>query len=201
MNSNETVCIVGRIDCTKVTLIRYILQELKKRKENKYDYNIVLAFETPFEFYIDELIKKNAEIMNYSKSPLIYIEDSKGSQNIIGNFEEFMKWAILNFSYYEDRNHESFKDHTIAYINKYVLNRGYKYAFLDIKYNSVSFKVVVELFHNICPQASINFLGLCKGFVNQDKDNICYKGTKLDRIVPNGWIQGGRIKASNLHNN
>ena len=70
-----TIKIVGRMDCTKTTLCRQIVEDLYSKKINKnVKFEFVIAFETPFEFMIEEIKKENLEFINYTNSPVIYIE-------------------------------------------------------------------------------------------------------------------------------
>lgn len=189
---NNTVHIVGRLDCNKTTLVRLLIEELKKKKENNNEYDIVLAFETPFESYMLDLIKRNVDVLKYNKSPFIYTENS-GEIDIIGNFDEFLKWSIAKYSFYEDRDPDSLNEFTLANLEKYIESREHQYAFIDINDSQRTFRVVFELFNSICPKTVANFMALCKGFINSGFKKVSMKGSKIPRIVKNGFIHCGKI--------
>jgi hypothetical protein len=68
------VKILGTLDCSKVNLCRLIVEELMKTPNSNAIFEFILAFETPFEQYRDELLKENTEFLKFPSSPIIYIE-------------------------------------------------------------------------------------------------------------------------------
>jgi hypothetical protein len=73
-NSNiPHIFIIGRLDCTKLTLCRQIVEDLLKKNVN-LKFEFVMAFETPFEIYREGLIKENIEFLEYPNSPIIFIQ-------------------------------------------------------------------------------------------------------------------------------
>ena len=49
-----------------------------------------------------------------------------------------------------------------------------------------------KLFCDLCPKTVDNFRSLCTGEkFTQDNERICYAGSCIHRVVPNGWIQAG----------
>lgn len=68
------IYIVGKLDCPKVTQCRQIVEDMMKKKVSSVKFEFVLAFETPFELYRDDLLKENSDFLKYQESPIIYIQ-------------------------------------------------------------------------------------------------------------------------------
>lgn len=83
INILTQIYIVGKLDCPKISLCKQIVNELEIRKIGDYKFEFVLAFETPFEFHVEELVKENLEFLEYKESPIIYIQ-------VCSNFEIYI---------------------------------------------------------------------------------------------------------------
>lgn len=69
------IFIAGRLDCPKLTLCRQVVDDLLK-KNISVKFEFVIAFETPFEIYKEELIKENIEFLEFPNSPIIFLQVS-----------------------------------------------------------------------------------------------------------------------------
>jgi len=71
-----------------------------------------------------------------------------------------------------------------------------KYCFMELSCEGKNYeKIIIELFNNICPKTSRNFLELCKGKTkNKMGESLSYEGTLINRIVKDGYIQAGDLK-------
>lgn len=68
-------------------------------------------------------------------------------------------------------------------------------AYLDIEMDGKSLgRIVVGLFGDVTPKAVENFISLCKcdkGKAQLTGKDLCYKGSKIHRVIPNFMFQGG----------
>lgn len=68
---------------------------------------------------------------------------------------------------------------------------------MDFNYQDRSIgRIVLELYKNILPKTCENFRLLCtgeKGRSDETATKLHYKNTIINRIVEQGWIQGGDI--------
>ena len=76
------------------------------------------------------------------------------------------------------------------------LNEKTAYAFMEISLNGDYMgKVIFELFTDICPKSTERFLDLCSRSFHYDKImNVSYEDSKIDRIVKEGFVEGGEIE-------
>lgn len=60
--------------------------------------------------------------------------------------------------------------------------------------------ILLQLFKNLCPRTCANFKALCTGEEGECYPGVfmSYCGTKLHRLVVNGWIQGGGMPCVKL---
>ncbi len=107
---------------------------------------------------------------------------------------------IKNFEYYEERDYNSLAGLTQQKLKNYMAANNNKYCFFDVSVNGeVQEKIIFELFNNKCPLTSNNFLSICRGIkATNSNELISYQNSLLDRIVKNGYIQGGDL--SHLRN-
>lgn len=71
-----------------------------------------------------------------------------------------------------------------------------KYCFLNFSVEGETIKeqVIVELFYDICPITSKNFFEICSNIAcNEKRERLTYTNTEINRIVKNGYIQGGDL--------
>jgi peptidylprolyl isomerase len=68
-------------------------------------------------------------------------------------------------------------------------------AYLDIEMDGKALgRIVVGLFGDVAPKAVENFVALCKCDRGKGKltgKDLCYKNSKIHRVVPNFMLQGG----------
>ena len=81
----DTLVILGRIDCPKLTHCRALISNiLDKITSKNMKTHFVICFETQFESLRNYLLKKNLGFIDYPDSPIIYIQQPSGDKIIIG---------------------------------------------------------------------------------------------------------------------
>jgi hypothetical protein len=102
---------------------------------------------------------------------------------------------VLNCSFFVDQEPKSFLEMNKLHLQKYVSANGNKYCYIDFQHeNKKMDRVIFELFYLECPKTCENFLQLCKGLLmNSNKEKLTYENTKINRVVKNGYIQGGHM--------
>ena len=105
----DTLVILGRIDCPKLTHCRVLISNiLDKISSKNMNTHFVICFETQFKSLRNYLIKQNLGFIDYPNSPIIYIQEASGNKKIIGSLEEFQKYVIQNLNYHDTLRTEEF---------------------------------------------------------------------------------------------
>jgi len=76
------------------------------------------------------------------------------------------------------------------------------YCFIELICEGKQYdKIIIELFNIDCPKTCSNFLHLCKGkSKNINGETLTYEGTIINRIVKDGYIQGGELIRTGVSN-
>ena len=196
----DTLVILGRIDCPKVTHCRVLISKiLDKISEKKMKTHFVACFETQFENLRNYLLKQDLGFIDFQDSPIIYIQETSGNKKIIGSLDEFQKYIIKEFNYHDVLKTEDFVDETKKSLKEFLESNGNKYVCFNIKIEGEENNdniVVLELFHKQLPLTCDNFYNLCIGNKNDDGTELSYKGSLIHRISRNSFIQGGDIRVN-----
>jgi hypothetical protein len=105
--------------------------------------------------------------------------------------DEFLKYLVSEYGHYEERSDNYFKEANRSLLSNYMISNGNKYCYFNFAMGEKSLgKVVFELFYNDCPKTCDNFISLCKG-----DTKLSYKSSTFNRVVSNGFIQGGDISS------
>ena len=195
----DTLVILGRIDCPKLTHCRVLISNiLDKITSKNMKTHFVICFETQFESLRNYLLKQNLGFIDYPNSPIIYIQEASGKKKIIGSLEEFQKYVIQNFNYHDTLRTEDFIEETKKSLKSFLDTNGNKYVYFNFSIegeeNSDKNKVVLELFNKDLPLTSENFYKLCVGCKNEEGTDLSYKGSLVHRISKNSFIQSGDIR-------
>ena len=147
-----------------------------------------------------QFLKKNANNLkgdfyeHNQASTLIYLDD----KTYIGDSDQFTQWALYNYTHLDKNGlihyNKQAKDAYEEAINN---SKTRKYASMTISSHGQTETVVFELFNDIAPRTSENFLSLCQGYKRKsDGEELSYVGSDIHRIVPGMFIQGGKLKVS-----
>jgi len=186
------ITLAGRNDDPYFLQCKTALSFIKKK--DPYVSSIELSFfETEWEQYLFDLQKAYGKLfLNHQSSPLVYLNDFE----YIGGAAEFLSYADEHYDYRDSNNFSSYIqicDNTLKKI--YNDNPYRKYCYMDIKIEkSVPITVVFELYCDIAPITCHNFIELCKGFKDHKDRDVSYKKSKIHRVVPQVFVQGGNIK-------
>ena len=195
----DTLVILGRIDCPKLTHSRALISNiLDKISSKSMKTHFVICFETQFESLRNYLLKQNLGFIDYPDSPIIYIQAASGEKKIIGSLDEFQKYVIKTFNYHDTLRTEDFVEETKKSLKNFLDTNGNKYVYFDFSIegeeNTIKNKVVLELFNKELPLTSENFFKLCTGCKNEEGTDLSYKGSLVHRISKNSFIQSGDIR-------
>ena len=197
--AEDTIVILGRIDCPRLTHCRTLISNiLDKISAKNMKTHFVICFETQFESLRNYLLKQNLGFIDYPNSPIIYIQEVSRNKKIIGSLEEFQKYVIQNFNYHDTLRTEDFIEETKKSLKSFLDTNGNKYVYFNFSIedeeNSDKNKVVLELFNKDLPLTSENFYKLCVGCKNEEGTDLSYKGSLVHRISKNSFIQSGDIR-------
>ena len=194
----DTIVILGRIDCPKVTHCRELISKiLDKISSKKMKTHFVTCFETQFENLRNYLLKQDLGFIDFQDSPIIYIQEPSGHKKIIGSLGEFQKYIIKEFNYHDVLKTEDFVEETKKSLKEFLETNGNKYVCFNINIEGEENEnniVVLELFHKELPLTCENFYKLCIGCQNEEGTELSYKGSLIHRISKNSFIQGGDIR-------
>ena len=194
----DTLVILGRIDCPKVTHCRELISKiLDKISSKKMKTHFVTCFETQFENLRNYLLKQDLGFIDFQDSPIIYIQETSGHKKIIGSLSEFQKYIIKEFNYHDVLKTEDFVEETKKSLKEFLETNGNKYVCFNINIEGEENEnniVVLELFHKELPLTCENFYKLCIGCQNEEGTELSYKGSLIHRISKNSFIQGGDIR-------
>ena len=197
----DTLVILGRIDCPRLTHCRALISNiLDKITAKNMKTHFVICFETQFESLRNYLLKQNLGFIDYADSPIIYIQEVSGTKTIIGSLSEFQKYVIKTFNYHDTLKTEDFVEETKKSLKNFLDTNGNKYVYFNFSIegedDSVKNIVVLELFNKDLPLTSENFYKICTGCKNEEGTSLSYKGSLVHRISKNSFIQSGDIRVN-----
>eukprot|EP00667_Euglena_gracilis_P018754 EG_transcript_19946 len=96
---------------------------------------------------------------------------------------------------------ESYRNQAVRRYHRFLARTGHTFCWFSVSINNVPIEppIVFELFTDLCPRTCENFRHLCLGDRPDTQGDdprairLHYKGTRVFRIVKDGWLQGGDI--------
>ncbi|XP_035000079.1 probable inactive peptidyl-prolyl cis-trans isomerase-like 6 [Hippoglossus stenolepis] len=193
MPSKSHIEIVGLIKESPFHVAKSIAQGLKQKFPEAFlRPSIQALFELDWDTYLCEKKRElRGEVWQYSSSLMCFLNGS-----LLGDEKDFAGWAKTHWDFALTRPPAFYEALTEDYYTKHLQNSGHQFVFMDIEIaGEAAGRLLFELFSDICPKTSENFKELCTGErgLSQSGFPLCYKGSLIHRVVPNGWVQGGDI--------
>ena len=108
-----TIYILGRYDRPRLTHCKALISDLISKNPSFQKVEFITCFETQFDLYRDELMKENLSFVNYTYSPIIYLQNEENKcKKIIGSLEEFQTFLVQNYNYHDMRQTVDFNEET-----------------------------------------------------------------------------------------
>lgn len=136
--------------------------------------------------------------MRYHKrlpSPILIVNDKEYMRTPA----EFFDRLLAQYDYIDRTPLPLYKRLSVIKLERYLRSTGRKYAFIDffVKHpkHPTPYRVIFELYNDLLPKTVQNFADILEGkHKNSSGKTLTYRGSKIHRIQPNGFIQGGDIE-------
>lgn len=141
--------------------------------------SVSAMWQTDWDAYVAERVLTLEGATEHNSSPIVYFNGS----SYIGGLQQFVDWAADNYDFEELFEAAKYAEVAREATKAMMTSTGHQFAYVDFSTGAKSpSRVVIELFTDVCPVASENFLALCAGG---------YVGTLVHRVVKGGWVQMG----------
>lgn len=189
---NVKITVAGRLDDPNFHKCWQVAQKLEEDFYGEVTLECFYFFETQWEEYLRKTANRLKDAFYLHKaSPLVFLND----RDYVGDAEKFMEWSLLTFKVRDDQGRKVFEEAAKNFYCKVVNeHRSSKFAFLDFAWGDKQTKVVLELFSQIAPKTTDNFMQLCTGFKKADGEVLHYKNSEVGRVVRGMYIQAGKLK-------
>lgn len=108
-----------------------------------------------------------------------------------------MEYALHTFKFRDDTENRVYTEAAEhAYSKTINASKTKKYAFLEFSHLKNKYKIILELFADIAPRTTENFIQLCTGFKKSDGEFMHYNQSEVGRIVKGMFIQAGKLKVN-----
>lgn len=193
----ELIGIYGEALYEKVNVaLRYLASQ---NKDFKYTAECLLPL--PFEIRASSIKKdlkyvdSNLLTLRRLTSPIIIINGNE----FMKSPAEFFERVFVQYQYKDRTPLVLYHRLGLIKLTKFLNATGRIYAYIDFKIDHPKhpnpYRVIFELFNDIVPKTVKNFAELIQGtHKNASGKVMTYKDTKIHRIQPNGFIQGGDIE-------
>ncbi|KAH3826531.1 probable inactive peptidyl-prolyl cis-trans isomerase-like 6 [Dreissena polymorpha] len=186
--------IYGLVNDINFQRARFCAQDLQNKNPDVFPNAVAEGMvEFEWDLYIEAKRKElRGETWTFQEKAIAF-QNGK----LIGGPEDFIKWAVENYSYEEYRPKALLQTLTEEAYKTCLNDKNHEFVYMDIAIgNEPAGRLVLELFSDIVPKTCENFKALItseKGKSPTTDYNLQYKNSLFHRIVRNGWIQGGDI--------
>ena len=79
-DKSMTIYILGRYDCPRLTHCKALVSDLISNSPSFQKVEFLTCFETQFDLFRDELMKENLGFVNFTYSPIIYLQNEENKK-------------------------------------------------------------------------------------------------------------------------
>ncbi|XP_034018035.1 probable inactive peptidyl-prolyl cis-trans isomerase-like 6 [Thalassophryne amazonica] len=185
--------IVGLIKVQNFHVATRIAEGLKQKFPEAFlDPTIQPLLEFDWDAYLwTKKRELRGEVWQYASSLMCFVNG-----RLLGTEGDLASWAKNQWGFTSTEPqtfcHALAEDRYSSHLQK----TGHLFVFMDIDIGrEAAGRLLFELFTDVCPKTSKNFLALCTGEQGSSQSGItlCYKNSLFHRVVSNGWVQGGDI--------
>uniref|UniRef100_A0A8C6UJS4 Peptidyl-prolyl cis-trans isomerase n=1 Tax=Neogobius melanostomus TaxID=47308 RepID=A0A8C6UJS4_9GOBI len=193
MAMSSEIEIVGLLKEAEFHASKSLAEGLKEQfQEAFHEPQIKPLLENEWETYLWTTKRElRGEVWQYSSSLMCFLNGQ-----LLGNETDLSKWATDKWNFTITQPPATYEALAYEYYHRYLQKTGNHFVFMDIEIAQETIgRLLFELFTDVCPKTSRNFKALCTGEQGMSASGfpLCYKGSVLHRVVPNGWVQGGDI--------
>lgn len=194
MEKAKVLTITGLIPTIEFHMVKCCAEDLFKKFPDVFGRPIIngmLEFEWT-EWISNKKKHEKGELWAFTDPVIVYSEDES-----LGDSKTFINWAIQEYNFEDFRNETLYETLRKEAYSHYITNTKNDFVYMDYTYEDKPVgRVVLELFKNILPKTSENFRLICTGEKGRSEETgtkMHYKNTIINRIVEQGWVQGGDI--------
>ena len=188
MNSSQPIkiTVAGRIDDPNFHRCVSVANRLEETHYGEVTTEFLQFFETQWEEHLKKVANKLKGVFySHGQSPLVILNDKE----YIGDQDKFMEYALHTFKFRDDTESKVYTDAAEqAYCKAINASKTKKYAFLEFSHQTNKYKIILELFADIAPRTTENFIQLCNGFKKSDGEIMHYNQSEVGRIVKGMYI-------------
>ncbi|XP_027010039.2 probable inactive peptidyl-prolyl cis-trans isomerase-like 6 [Tachysurus fulvidraco] len=192
--------IVGLLKTQNFHAAKSVAEGLKHKFPASFaDPTIRPLLECDWHDYITNKRKElRGEMWQYCGNVLCFLNHS-----LLGDEKQLCSWAETQWTFTFYSPQALYTALAQECYTKHLLSTGHIFVYMDVMIGEEAVgRLLFELFSDLCPKTCENFKALCTGEAgsSQSRLTLCYKDSLFNRVVPNGWVQGGDITVQSSGN-
>ncbi|KAB5539636.1 hypothetical protein PHYPO_G00091300 [Pangasianodon hypophthalmus] len=192
--------IVGLLKTHNFHAAKSIAEALKQNFPASFaDPTIRPMLESDWHVYITDKRKElRGEMWQYPGNVVCWVNGS-----VLGDEKQLCSWAEKQWTFTFYRPQALYAALAQECYSRHLHSTGHIFVYMDVAIGGEAVgRMLFELFSDLCPKTCENFKALCTGEAgtSQSELTLCYKDSLFNRIVPNGWVQGGDITVQSRGN-